>query len=349
MQQDKVRIGNKIIGEGHPVFIIAEAGVNHNGSLKLAKRMIDVAKEAGADAVKFQTYNTEALITLNAPKAEYQKKTVPVKSQYEMLKSLELSSEVFKELFNYCRHKKIIFFSTPFDLKSADFLNKLRVPAFKISSGELTNVPLLEQISRFGKPIILSTGMATILEIEEAVKTIYAFNNRRLVLLHCTSNYPAEFKNVNLKAMQTMQKMFKLPVGYSDHTNGVEVAVAAVALGAAVIEKHFTLDKKLSGPDHLASLSPEELFLLVRSIRNIEQAMGDGAKTPRRSEIEVQRMARKSIVAINDIQRGAILSANMLTVKRPGTGIPPKYIDRIIGRRAKKDINKDSVVKWSQL
>lgn len=338
-----IRIGNKYIDPGQPVFIIAEAGVNHNGSLKMAKKMVDAAKSSGADAVKFQTFKTENLVTVNAPKASYQKITVSAKSQFEMLKSLELSESNFVELFNYCKKKKIIFLSTPFDPESAEFLYKLGVPLFKISSGELTNTPLLIQIARYKKPIILSTGMSTLREVEEAVKAIYSTGNKKLILLHCTSNYPAKFQDVNLKAIETLRKVFKVSVGYSDHTEGIHVSIAAIAIGACVIEKHFTLDKNLQGPDHKSSLEPEELHEMVKNIRVLEKAMGSGVKVPAKSENEVKKISRKSVVASKDIEKGVRLTENMLVLKRPGIGIEPKYLNKIIGKRLRFNVEKDCV------
>jgi len=349
MEEKRIKIGKRFVGEGCPSLIIAEAGVNHNGSLKLAKKMIDAAKMAGAGAIKFQTFITEELVTQDAPKANYQKKATGSKSQYEMLKKLELSERDFKELFNYCKRRGIMFLSTPFDSKSAEFLLKLGVPAFKIGSGDLTNIPLLLQVAGYKRPIILSTGMATLTEIKEAVKTIYSTGNKNLILLHCTSNYPTKYKEVNLRAMEALKKRFNVPIGYSDHTEGIEVAIAAVGMGACVVEKHFTLDRSLPGPDHKASLEPDEFAKMVRSIRNIELAMGDGIKRPQRSELEIKKVARKSIVAARDIQAGEIITKDMLAVKRPGTGIEPKFFSQIIGKRTKVALSKDQVLTWGKL
>ncbi|MEA3493474.1 MAG: N-acetylneuraminate synthase [Candidatus Margulisiibacteriota bacterium] len=334
---------------GKKVFIIAEAGVNHNGSLKLAKKMVDAAKSAGADAIKFQTFNSEELVTASAPKAAYQKKTVPRKSQLAMLKELELSREEFDDLSKYCRKKKIMFLSTPFDLQSADFLNGLKLPLFKISSGEITNIPLLTKIAKYKKPIILSTGMSTIDEVKRALQAIYAAGNRKLTLLHCTSNYPTKYDDVNLKAMLTLKTKFNVPVGYSDHTEGIEVSVAAVAMGAAVIEKHFTLDKKMAGPDHKASLSPVELAAMVRAIRNVEKSLGDGIKRPRIAEKGVSRVIRKSLIALSDIARGEKIVLRKIGVKRPGSGIEPRFMNKIIGKLANKNIKKDQVLTWDKV
>ena len=331
-----VNIGNKKVGEGHSVFIIAEAGVNHNGSLRLAKKMVGVAKSVGADAIKFQTFKTEGLVVKRGP-------------QFNMLRQLELNKRDFKALSDYCRKKKIIFLSTPFDSNSSYFLYKLGVPAFKIASGELTNVPLLQQVAGYIKPVILSTGMSTLKEVVEAVKVIYSAGNRALVLLHCTSNYPAKYSDVNLRAMDTLKKKFDTPVGYSDHTKGLEVSVAAVARGANIIEKHFTLDRTLPGPDHKASLEPDELKSFVNAIRNTEKAMGDGIKKPCYSEDRIKKIARKSIVAACDIPRGSVLTEDMLSIKRPGRGIEPRYLSRLIKKRTRVNVKKDQVFTWEKV
>jgi len=342
MKEKVINIGKRRIGPGEPVFLIAEAGVNHNGDIKLAKKMIDASKECGADAVKFQTFIAEEVMTDYAPKAKYQKRTTGGNgSQLEMAKKFELPLSDFKKLKDYAESKNIIFLSTPFDPISAEYLNKIGVLAFKISSGDLTNIPLLSQIAKYNRPMIISTGMAELAEIRAAMQTVYSKNNRQIILMHCTSNYPTKYQNVNLKAMITLSKETNLPVGYSDHTEGIEVASAAVAMGACVIEKHFTLDKGLPGPDHKASIEPNELKLMVRSIRNIESALGTAAKRPIKSEIEVRKVARKSIVAAVDIPKGARISGKMLAMKRPGNGISPRYLREIIGKVARKDIKKD--------
>jgi len=346
----KIKIGKKIIGENQPCFIIAEAGVNHNGKLKLAKKLIDAAKKAGADAVKFQTWITEELVTKTAKKAEYQKRTTGAKeNQYQMIKKLELSQEDFRELKKYADKKGIIFLSTPDEKKSADFLDELGVPAFKIGSGEVTNLLYLEYVARKKKPVILSTGMTTLKEVGEAVKTMKKAGNNKIILLHCTTNYPCPLEEVNLRAMLTLKKKFGLPVGYSDHTLGITVPIMAVTLGAQVIEKHFTLDRSLPGPDHKASLEPAELKEIVKAIRNAEKALGDGIKKPTKNEEKIKEVIRKSIVARSDILKGTRITKNILIVKRPGTGIEPKYFNKVIGKRAKKDIKKDSLIKFKDL
>ncbi|MFA5147193.1 MAG: N-acetylneuraminate synthase [Candidatus Omnitrophota bacterium] len=344
-----VTIGNKRIGVGMPVFIIAEAGVNHNGELSLAKKMVDVAADAGADAVKFQAFRADELATVNAPKAEYQKRTAPGKSQFEMLKELELSRSDLESLFDHCKKRGIIFLTTPFDPKSALVLQEIGVSAFKISSGEITNDPLLSQVGGYGKPIILSTGMSTLKEVRAAVNTIYESGNRKLVLLHCTSNYPARYEDVNLKAIDTLRAEFGVPAGYSDHAEGLEAACAAAARGASVIEKHFTLDRNMPGPDHLSSIEPDELKRMVRSIRNIERSMGDGRKVMTANEAPVRMVARKSVVAEVDIPAGTVVRDDMLALKRPGTGIEPRLIGRVIGKRARRTIKRDTLLTWKML
>ncbi|AZR73886.1 N-acetylneuraminate synthase [Anoxybacter fermentans] len=332
------------------VFIIAEAGVNHNGDINIAKKLIDVAAEAGVDAIKFQTFKTEKLVSQGAPKADYQLKTTKKsESQYQMIKKLELDKTSHVELMNYCKEKKIMFLSSPFDFESCDLLDELDIPFFKVPSGEITNLPFLKYIAEKQKPIILSTGMANIAEIYEALETIYSTGNRDVVVLHCVTEYPAPIEEVNLSAMLTIRDAFKVPVGYSDHTLGLEIPIAAVALGAKVIEKHFTLDKSMEGPDHKASLEPDELKLLVQSIRNVEKALGDGIKRPAKSEIKNLPVARKSIVAARDIKKGQVLSRDLLEIKRPGDGIEPKFIDKILGFKVNRYIRRDEVLKWEDL
>jgi len=327
------------------VFIIAEAGVNHNGSLDLACQLIDVAKDAGADAVKFQTFKAENVVSRLADKAEYQKKTTGSdKSQLEMIKKLEISFEDFVKLKKYCDKKVIMFLSTPFDHQSIDFLYNL-VDIYKIPSGEIINGPYLKHIAAKNKPIIMSTGMANLGEVEDAINSIREVNSKaKISLLHCTTDYPASYEEVNLKAMQTLAAAFKLPVGYSDHTLGIEVPVAAVAMGAKIIEKHFTLDKNLPGPDHKASLEPDELKEMVKAIRNIEMALGDGIKKPNKSEIEIMKVVRKSIVASKSIKKGEMFTKTNITVKRPGIGISPMRWDEVIGERANRDFKDDELI-----
>lgn len=345
----KIRIGNKFIGENEPCFIIAEAGVNHNGNLEIAKKMIEEAKNFKADAIKFQTYLTEELVTTNAPKASYQKKNTKGSSQFKMLKNLELSQEDFRRLKKYAEEKKIIFLSSCFDLPSAIFLNEINVMAFKIPSGEITNLDLLRKVASFNKPIICSTGMADILEIKKAIHTINLSGAKSLVLLHCTTDYPVKLKDVNLKAIRTMQKEFNYPIGFSDHTLGIKVALAARVLGAGVIEKHFTLDKTMPGPDHQASLDKNEFKELVESIRTIETAFGDGRKIPQKSELAIRQIVRKSIVARAEIKKGEKITQEMLKLCRPGTGLASEYLSKIIGQYAKNNIRVDALITWKDL
>ena len=329
------------------VFIIAEAGVNHNGSLSIAKKMVDAAKNAGADAVKFQTFKAKNIATKLAPKAAYQKNTTNSnETQFDMLKSLELSIEAHKELMNYCKKKKIMFLSTPFDLESIVMLNKLGLEIFKIPSGEITNMPYLRKIGALKKKIIMSTGMSNIKEIKEALDILIKSGTQKkhIILLQCNTEYPTPYEHVNLRAMHTIKESFKVKVGYSDHTLGIEVPLAAVALGAVVIEKHFTLDKNMRGPDHKASLEPEELKYMVQAIRKVERAMGVTFKKPSPSELKNRDLMRKSITAARDIKKGEIFTVNNITIKRPNTGISPMKWDEVIGCLAKKDFATDEMI-----
>ncbi len=326
------------------ILIIAEAGVNHNGSLETAKKLIDVAKESGADIVKFQTAKLEALVSRYAPMAEYQKENMGrEESQYNMLKKLLFSFDNFIELARYCGERKIQFLSTPFDIESIWFLNDM-VPFWKIPSGEITNLPYLIEIAKTGKRVILSTGMCDTNDIEAAMKVLYKYGAKDVTLLHCNTQYPTPYKDVNLKAMKTLAELFQVPVGYSDHTEGIEVPIAAAAMGATVIEKHFTLDKTMEGPDHKASLNPEELMAMIKSIRNIECALGDGRKKVSQSEISNIQVARKSIVAARQIKCGEIFTENNLTTKRPGNGISPMKWFEILGKEAKRDFKEDELI-----
>lgn len=330
------------------VFIIAEAGVNHNGSLKTAIKLVDTAVNAGADAVKFQTFNAQRVVSQYAPKAGYQKKTTDKdETQLEMIKRLELNASAHKGLLRYCRKKKIAFLSSPFDLKSIDLLVSLGLKIFKIPSGEITNLPYLRKIGSLRKKIIMSTGMANLKEIRAALDVLLKFGTKKenITVLQCNTEYPTPFKDVNLLAMCTIKDKLGVQVGYSDHTLGTEAAIAAVALGARVIEKHFTLDKDMPGPDHKASLGPKELKNLVTSIRNVEIALGSGIKKTSPSEAINMVIARKSIVAAVDIKKGEILNENNLTVKRPGSGINPMRWDDLLGKAAKKDFYQDELIK----
>ena len=345
-----IEITGRKIAPTHPCFIIAEAGVNHNGDFELARQLIDVAVEAGADAVKFQTFQAERVVSAEAPKAAYQLETTDdAESQLEMIRKLELSPDDHVELQAYCQESGILFISTPFDQESVDLLDTLDVPAFKVGSGEITNWSLLEHIAGKGKPIILSTGMSYLSEVDEAVRVIEDAGNDQLVLLHCVSNYPADPSDVNLRAMETMAKAFQVPVGYSDHAPGIEIALAAVALGACVIEKHFTLDKDLPGPDHKASLEPEELKALVRGIRVVESSLGHGRKQPAPSEANTAEVARRSLVAARDIPAGTKLSEGLIAIKRPGTGLPPRLRPHLLGQTVKADIKAGTLFIWEML
>jgi len=328
-------------------FIIAEAGVNHNGSLELAKKLVDAAKEAGADAVKFQTFKAEKLISKYANKAEYQKRyTKENESQLEMVKKLELSFEEFEEIFKYCNSKDISFLSSPFDLESIEFLANLGLEIFKIPSGEITNLPYLEKIGKLKKKIIISTGMAYLEEIEAALNILIQSGTKKedIIVLHCNTEYPTPYEDVNLRAMLTIKKAFKIRIGYSDHTPGIEIPIAAVAMGAEVIEKHFTLDRNMEGPDHKASLEPVELANMVSAIRNIEKAMGDGIKKPSSSEMKNIIIARKSIVAAKRIKFGETFTEENLSVKRPGTGISPMQWHSVLGKQANRDYEEDEAI-----
>lgn len=328
-------------------FIIAEAGVNHNGSLELAKKLVHVAVDAGADAVKFQTFKADNLVSRGTPKAVYQKQTTSAEeSQYEMIKKLELDENTHRDLIRYCDQKKIMFLSTPFDHDSIDLLNSFGMPIFKIPSGEITNLPYLRHVGRLGKEVILSTGMADLGEIEDALDVLRQAGvaKEKITVLHATTEYPCPMDEVNLRAMQSVHVAFGVQVGYSDHTPGIEVAIAAVAMGATVIEKHFTLDRNLPGPDHKASLEPEELKAMVAAIRNIEIALGDGIKRLTPSEARNRPVARKSLVASQAIKAGEVFSAQNMTTKRPGTGISPMRWDDVMGRTAPRDIAADELI-----
>lgn len=329
------------------VFIIAEAGVNHNGSIELAKKLIDVAVESGVDAVKFQTFKAKNLVSKNAQKAEYQKQTTDKnESQFEMIKKLELDVNTHKELISYCNSKNIMFLSTPFDHDSIELLNDLGLEIFKIPSGEITNLPYLRHIGKLDKKVILSTGMADIGEIEDALDVLIQAGTKKenITVLHANTQYPTPMEDVNLKAMLTIGKTFDVAFGYSDHTLGIEVPTAAVALGASCIEKHFTLDKNMEGPDHKASLEPDELKAMLKAIRNIELALGSSVKKPSPSESKNKEIVRKSIVAKCDIKKGEILSKNNLAIKRPGDGISPMRWDEVIGTIASRDYVEDELI-----
>lgn len=330
------------------VLIIAEAGVNHNGNIDLAKKLIDAAADAGVDYVKFQTFNSKKLVSKNAQKADYQKENTKEvgETQLKMLQKLELSKENHLVLIEYCKSKNIKFLSTAFDLDSIDFLEELKIDLWKVPSGEITNLPYLRKIGALGKPIIISTGMADMNEIEDAIKAVVnvGADPNKITVLHCNTEYPTPMGDVNLRAMNSIKNKFHVPVGYSDHTMGIEIPIAAVALGAKVIEKHFTLDNTMDGPDHKASLAPQELKAMVSAIRNIEKAMGDGVKSPSASEEKNKLVARKSIVASRDIIKGELFDEDNIAVKRPGTGISPMLWDQVIGTKATKNYQEDDLI-----
>lgn len=327
------------------VFIIAEAGVNHNGNIEIAKKLIDEAVRCGVDAVKFQSFKAKNLVTKSAKQAEYQKNNMGKEvSQYEMLKSLELSYEDHLELINYSKEKGIMFLSSPFDLESIDMLNNLGMEIFKVPSGEIENVPYLRKIGKTGKKVILSTGMSNLSDIEFALEILRSSGAKDISVLHCNTDYPTKMEEVNLRAMNTIENAFSVEIGYSDHTKGIEVPIAAVALGAKIIEKHFTLDRNMEGPDHKASLEPNELKSMVDSIRNVEIALGNGIKNLTESEKKNVKIARKSIICSSDIKKGDTFTEDNLTIKRPGTGLSPKMWDKILGKKAKRDYYIDEMV-----
>ena len=327
------------------IFIIAEAGVNHNGDIQTAKELIDVAAAAEADAVKFQTFKADTLVCRQAPKAAYQMETTSAEeSQFDMLKKLELTPDMHRELIDYCHEKNIMFLSTPFDLDSLHYLVDCGLAVIKIPSGEITNYPLIREAGRSGKRIILSSGMSTIDEVREAVAVLKENGSTDITVLHCNTEYPTPFSDVNLRAMQTIKEETGVSVGYSDHTPGIEAAVAAAALGATVIEKHFTLDRNMKGPDHKASLEPNELTEMVRAVRHIEQALGDGEKKPSASDKKNIAVARKSLVAKCLIKGGEMFTEENLTAKRPGTGLSPMLWNQVIGQRAKRDFAADEMI-----
>lgn len=327
------------------VFIIAEAGVNHNGDINIAKKLVDAAVEADADAIKFQTFKAEELVCESAKKAEYQiQHTEKSESQLEMLKKLELDVNMHKILIDYCNDKQIMFLSTPFDMKSIDLLEELNINLYKIPSGEITNYPYLKKIAGLRKKIIMSTGMSYLSEVKAAIDVLRENGAEDITVLHCNTEYPTPIEDVNLNAMLTMKKELNVNIGYSDHTIGIEVPIAAVAMGATVIEKHFTLDKEMEGPDHKASLNPEELKLMVKSIRNVEKALGKYEKVPSNSEIKNLAVVRKSIVAKSEIKKGTTFTEENIICKRPGNGISPMKWNEIVGKTAMRNFNKDELI-----
>jgi N,N'-diacetyllegionaminate synthase len=345
-----IEIAGRRIGPGQPCFVIAEAGVNHNGDPAIARRLVDAAADAGADAVKFQTFTADRVAVADAPKAAYQQRTAPAaRSQHDMLAQLELSADDHRSLIEHCAARSITFLSSPFDADSADLLASLNVPAIKLGSGELTNLPLLRHVAALGLPLLLSTGMSDLDEVTAAVEAVRAAGAEQIALLHCVSSYPADPAEANLRAMATMGAAIGLAVGWSDHCEGVEVALAAVAFGAMVIEKHLTLDRTMDGPDHRASTEPGPFADMVRAIRAIESALGDGVKRPMPGERNTREVARRGVVAATDIAAGVPISADMLTTLRPATGISPVHIDKLIGRAATRDLPAGHRIDWSDL
>lgn len=343
----KIQVGDKHIGTGEPVFIIAEAGVNHNGDLKLARQLIDIAAESGADAVKFQTFRAEKLVSKKAKKAAYQvANTGNDESQYEMLKKLELPFEAHQELKEYAEQQGIAFMSTPFDEEAIDFLDELGMPVFKSPSGELTNLPYLRYMASKGKPMIISTGMATLEEVETAIQTVREAGLEEMVVLHCTTNYPCPIEDANLLAMHTLGASTQSLIGYSDHTEGILVPSMAVAMGAVLIEKHYTIDRNLPGPDHKASLEPAELKAMIDQIRLIEKIRGNGEKVPTASEQKIAEVARKSIILTQDVPADTILTTEMLVIKRPGTGISPAKLEQVLGKKTNQALKQDQPLQW---
>ncbi len=346
----KVQIGSKYVGEGESCFIIAEAGSNHNRKLDRAKKLIDIAVESGVDAVKFQTYSADTLYSKKTPRlSEMDRLAKSSDTPYELIKKLELPREWQKELGDYAKEKGIIFLSTPFDEKAIDELDEIGIPAFKIGSYELTHLPLIKYAAQKNKPIILSVGNSNLSDIEEALETIYSTENKDVIILHCVSQYPTQYEDVNLRVLKTLQRAFNVPIGFSDHTLDDTVAIAAVAFGACIIEKHFTLDRTLDGPDHSFAMEPNQLKQMVINIRNVEKAMGSPIKKVNKSEEENHKLARRSIHAKVNIPKGTKITSDMLCIKRPALGIKPALLDVIIGRTARIDIEEDSWITWDMI
>ncbi len=347
----KLSLNGIIIGNNAPVFLIAEAGVNHNGNLSIAKKMVDLAESVGVDAIKFQTFKTERLILKDTLKVDYQKNDDrDNETFYDMVKKYELTNTDFKIIREYCQKKGILFLSTPFDEISVNFLDTLGISAFKIGSGDMNNYPLLELICSKKKPILLSTGMSTLNDVKEAVDYIKGRDINDIVIMQCTTSYPTPYENVNLNVLDTYKKEFpELILGFSDHSLGIEASIGAVAKGVKVIEKHFTLDKDMDGPDHKASLNPKELKSWVNSIRNIEKALGSYEKKPTNEELEISKIARKSLIINEDLKRGSVIRKEHISIKRPGTGIPPTDYDKVIGRKITKNLKRNSLLKWKDI
>ena len=340
-----ISVGNRALGPGHPCFVIAEAGVNHNGDVNMAHQLIDAAAKAKVDAIKFQTFDPEKVAAPEAPKAEYQVKNMSeAGNQLEMLRKLVLAKSAYPELMRHAQENGVMFLSTPFDEDSADFLEGINVPAFKISSGDLTNHPFLVHVARKGRPVLLSTGMSSMLEVEAAVQVLNAAGNSSLALFHCVTNYPTDPVDCNLRAMETMRLRFGVPVGWSDHTVGIDISLASVALGADTLEKHFTLDRTLPGPDHVASLEPSELVELVQAIRRVESALGDGRKQPRECEMATAPVARKSLHWKHDMRAGATVADTDTIALRPGSGISPEKLASYVGRKVAREVRRGQMI-----
>ncbi|MGM0599477.1 MAG: N-acetylneuraminate synthase [Candidatus Rifleibacteriota bacterium] len=347
-----MKIGKKQIGKNHSCYVIAEAGSNHNGDFDAALKLIDVAVESGADAVKFQIFSADTIYSKKTPMASYLKKKKLAKDDetlYDLIKKLEIPRQWLPDLMKYCRQKKITFLSTPFDLAAVDELEELGIDAYKVASFEITHLPMLKKISQTGKPIILSTGMANLEDIEVALDTIRKAGSSEVALLHCAIAYPPEFKNINLRAMDTMEMAFQCPVGFSDHTMGHVTDVAAVARGACIIEKHYTLSREQVGPDHPFSLEPDELKEMVTAIRQTEELLGSSIKRPSEAEKEMHRIGRRSLVAACDIKAGTAITEEMIAVKRPGFGIPTRFMQLVVGRKAAVDIEEDDILTWDMV
>lgn len=346
----KIKIGNRLVGEGEPCFIIAEAGSNHDGKLEQAKQLIDVAADAKADAVKFQTFLADKIVAKTRERASYLDKLVSKnETMHGIFKKLELPRGWLKELYDYAVIKGLIFLSTPFDEEAVDLLDEIGVKAFKVASFEIVHLPLLRHIAKKGKPIILSTGMAGLSDIEEALETIYSEDNNQVIVLHCGINYPLAFKDVNLRAMVTIKHAFQIPVGYSDHTMGITIPISAVTLGASVVEKHFTINRQLPGPDHPFALEPNELRTMVQEIRNAERSLGSPIKKRTKSEEEMYKLGRRSIFAVKDIAKGEEVKRETLAILRPGIGVHPRFLEEIIGRIAKVDIKVNTPITWDKI
>ncbi len=348
--QKEIRIGDKIISKTSPIFIIAEAGVNHNGNTELALRLVKEAAACGVDCIKFQTFKAEQAVTKSSPKAKYQLGTTDkTESQLEMLKKVELTREDHVEVKKYAEEMGLIFLSTPSNFEDIDFLESINVPAYKVASCQIIEIPFLRKIAKTGKPIILSTGMATLAEVDSAIRTIYNKGNDKVILMQCTTNYPSRIEDANLRVLKTFQSTFDILVGYSDHTIGEEAAIASVALGAVVIEKHFTIDKHLPGPDHSSSMTPEELKALAKKIKRAQVSLGSALKEPSEIEKENALNMRRSIVASRHIGKGEKFSSENVTFKRPASGLSPEFYDLIIGKKALKEISSDEIIRMNMI